>query len=94
MLDTRHTLPKGAMTASDAKRIRARADVEMVVRLDGPEEMERQGGAHRALLLIDGTLIAAKRTENRWVQEIRSENAGRVDLLDAVMAHVSGQRET
>jgi len=82
------------MTANDAKRLRARADVEMVVRLDGPEAMERQGGAHRALLLIDGTLIAAKRTDDGWTQEIRSENASRIDLLDAVMAHVSGQRET
>lgn len=94
MLDTRSTLPRGALTANDAKRLRARPDVAMVVRLDGPEQMERQGGAHRALVLVDESLIAVTRTDEGWTQEIRSENASRVDLLDAVMAHVSGQRET
>lgn len=93
MLDTKRTLPGGAMTASDAERLRAHPDVAMVVRLDAPEKMERQGGAHRALLLVDGTLLAVTRTDGEWTQEVRSENADRVDLLDAVMAHVSGQRE-
>ena len=82
------------MTESHAQRLRERADVEMVVRLDSPTEMKRHGGAHRALLLVEGTLLAVTRTEKGWTEEVRSENAGRVDLLEAVMAHVSERTET
>lgn len=94
MLNVGATLSGGALTASDAERLRAHEGVEMVVRLDSPEEMERHGGARRALLLVEGTLIAATLTDRGWTQEVRSENASRVDLLDAVMAHVAEQRRT
>ena len=92
MVDARTTLPRGALTAADAERLRAREATEMIVRLDPPEAMERQGGAHRALLLTDGTLFDLEYTGQEWTRRVRNEDAGRVELLDAVMADVAERR--
>jgi hypothetical protein len=75
-------------------RLRAHEDVEMAVRLDSPAEIERHGGTRRALLLIDGTLLAVRHTDDGWTQRMESENADWVDLLEAVMARVSERRGT
>ena len=92
MVNVRTAFPKRALTAADAERLRAREATEMIVRLDPPEAMERQGGAHRALLLTDGTLFELEYTGQEWTRQVRSAEAGRVELLDAVMADVAERR--
>lgn len=92
MLKGTTALPTGALTAADAEQLRAREGVEMLVRLDSPEEMERRGGAHEALLLVEGTLLAVTYAEEGWTQQVRRENAERVDLLEAVMQHLAERR--
>ena len=92
IVNVRTAFPKRALTAADAERLRAREATEMIVRLDPPEAMERQGGAHRALLLTDGTLFELEYTGQEWTRQVRSAEAGRVELLDAVMADVAERR--
>jgi hypothetical protein len=93
MVDAMTALPRGALTAADAERLRAREATEMIVRLDPPEAIERQGGAHRALLLTDGTLFKLEYTGQEWTRQVQSEDAKRVELLDAVMADVAERRD-
>jgi hypothetical protein len=93
MVDARTALPRGALTAADAERLRAREATEMIVRLDPPEAMERQGGAHSVLLLTEGALFELEYTGGEWTREVRSDEAGRVELLEAVMADVAERRD-
>lgn len=93
MVDAMTALSRRTLTAADAERLRAREATEMIVRLDPPEAMERQGGAHRALLLTDGTLFELEYTGQEWTRQVQSEDAERVELLDAVMADVAERRD-
>ena len=92
MVDAMTALSRRALTAADAERLRAREATEMIVRLDPPEAIERQGGAHRALLLTDGTLFV-EYTGQEWTRQVQSEDAERVELFDAAMADVAERRD-